>query len=328
MIARTSMDRPSSPPCGKIAALLTADDGQPHCGRCISFQLPSVPIPSGSSPSENNCLLDLQSHRCAYQVTLVSFRWVFVFAPGLFSQSSWWGRPLHKWTGRWWCCPQSARSRPAGPHTSSPACGGAGLPPPVCAPGTPCFWLRGSAPFPLVSGCRFCLVGEWLLYLFGSTRQRRQIRLTPLGAKGHRADQTVLGWSLIIIEQTPAGNGLCFYASMSGAVSCRHLDLHRGQSDVFRKKVTRCYNHIQRVSPWRQQLQIHVTTLVSLPTTFSVSHILHCVLQHNYLHQCSFFFFMKSLWRFGNFKKKLFSFTYVDLYFVHDCKFFVNYSFF
>lgn len=163
------MDRPSSPPCGKIAALHAADDWQPQSiGGILHFlsKSPSFTIPRGNSPSEINCLLN--SHNCFSEsislcsslwnniVVMVSFRWVFVFAPGLSSQSSWWGRPRRRWTGRRSCCPQSARSRPAGPQTSTLACAGAGPLPLRCAPGTPCFWqLRGSVPFPPVLWCLF-----------------------------------------------------------------------------------------------------------------------------------------------------------------------------
>lgn len=162
-----SMGCPSSPPCGKIAALLTADNHVLFGANCISCQLPPITIPGGGSPSENNCLLDSRSFSnltgpisLCRRVTLVSFRWVFVFAPGPFSQSSWRGRPPRRWTALRWCCQQSAKSRPAGPHTSSRGCGGAGLPSPRCEPETPCFSPRGSAPFPLVSGCLSCPVDE------------------------------------------------------------------------------------------------------------------------------------------------------------------------
>lgn len=93
---------------------------------------------------------------------------------------------------------------------------------------------------------------------------------------------------------------------------------------VCSKEVTRCCDHIQWISPWHEQFQIDVRTLLWLCLLLFPS-LINCTVYCSYESLYQSCFIIKSLWRVWTLHTKLFFCTYIDVCFVNDCKVFGNY---
>lgn len=247
----TLMDCPSSPPCGKIAALPTAEDWQPHSVWC-QF---AFPFNCHRSPSQEEavrlsttvfstynhfpvslgrCRQIVRSH---WSVSVRSLSLLLDFFPKAHGEG---GHCVGGQHGdgaahKVWGAAPPGRTPPApavdvlvcrlhsvrqGLHASS-------------REGALHFlWCRGAFPVVLTNGFFICsalldkdVKSPWVHPVPGDTGSSVLSRDCQ-GWSECSGKEILWGWSLIIIEQTPAGSSLCFYTIRSAVMSCRHLDEH------------------------------------------------------------------------------------------------------